>query len=157
MSLLTRFEPSRNYLNPWKELEDMERRLAAYFRQPLKTDKGEKEAIKVSQWSPLVDISEDDKEYVVKAELPGFKKEDVKLSVEDHVVSISGERKFEKEEKGERYHRIERAYGHFMRSFALPEDADAGKVSAEYKDGVLTVHIPKSAKAQPKSIEVKVT
>ena len=85
-----------------------------------------------------------------------MKKEDVKVTVENGLLTISGERKFEKEEKKKKYHRVERGYGTFMRSFALPDDADFGKVNAEFKDGVLTVHVPKSEHAQPKQIEVKV-
>jgi HSP20 family protein len=110
----------------------------------------------VAEWSPLVDITEDEKEYLIKAELPEMKKEDVKLRVENDVLTISGERKLEKEVTGKRHHRIERSYGSFMRSFSLPEDADGSKVSADYKDGVLKVHLPKSEKAKPKAIEVKV-
>jgi HSP20 family protein len=110
----------------------------------------------VAQWSPLVDITEDEKEYVIKAELPELKKEDVKISVQHDVVSISGERKSEKEEKGKKYHRVERQYGRFVRSFTLPEDSDGSKIAAEYKDGVLKVRLPKSEKAKPKSIEVQV-
>jgi HSP20 family protein len=83
-------------------------------------------------------------------------KEDVKVRVETGVLVISGERKFEKEDKGRRYHRIERAYGSFARSFTVPEDADASKVNAEFKNGTLTVHLAKSEKARPKTIEVKV-
>lgn len=104
-----------------------------------------------------MDITEDEKEYLIKAELPEMKKEHVKLTVHDNVLAISGERKYEKEEKDTKYHRIERAYGSFMRSFTLPEDADGSKVSAEYKDGILNVHLPKSAQVKPKSIEVKVS
>ncbi len=72
------------------------------------------------------------------------------------MLSISGERKFEKEEKGKKYHRVERAYGSYHRSFSVPEDADAGKVNAEFKDGLLRVHLPKGEKAKPKQIEVKI-
>ncbi len=155
MSALSRWEPLTRW-HPWKELEEMEKRLSTLFgRPPMKAD-GDKEAMTVAEWSPLVDISEDEKEYLVKAELPEVKKEDVKLTVQDNVLSITGERKYEKEEKGKKYHRVERAYGSFMRSFTLPEDADGSKVSAEYKDGMLKVHVPKSDKAKPKSIEVKV-
>ena len=110
----------------------------------------------VAQWSPLVDITEDEKQYVIKAELPEMKKEDVRLTVENDVLAISGERKFEKEEKGRKYHRVERAYGSFVRTFSLPEDADGSKVTADYKDGMLQVHLPKSEKAKPKAIEIKV-
>jgi HSP20 family protein len=120
------------------------------------TGNGGKEALTVAQWSPLVDITEDEKEYLIKAELPDMKKEDVRLTVENEVLAISGERTFEKEEKGKKYHRIERAYGSFVRTFSLPEDADGSKVSADFKDGMLQVHLPKSQKAKPKSIEIKV-
>jgi len=156
MSDLTRWEPITRW-SPWRELEDMERRLSTIFgRAPMSTTGEKKEAISVAEWSPLVDIAEDDKEYIVKAEIPDMKKEDIKINVHDDVLSISGDRKYEKEEKGKKYHRVERAYGSFMRSFTLPEDADGSKVNAEYKDGVLKVHLPKSEKAKQKTIEVKV-
>jgi len=120
------------------------------------TGNGGKEALTVAQWSPLVDITEDEKEYLIRAELPDMKKEDVRLTVENDVLAISGERKFEKEEKGRKYHRVERAYGSFVRSFSLPEDADGSKVTADFKEGMLQVHLPKSEKAKPKAIEIKV-
>jgi len=157
MNGLSRWEPFRSQLNPWKELEDVEKRLSALWgRTPAKAE-GQKEAISVAEWSPLVDITEDEKEYLIKAELPEIKKEDVKLTVQDNVLAISGERKYEKEEKNKKYHRVERAYGSFLRSFTLPEDADGTKVAAEYKDGILKVHLPKSEKPKTKSIEVKVS
>jgi HSP20 family protein len=156
MSALTPFETSRGLWSPRRELVDLEKRLSTFFRRP-STENREKEIMKVTEWSPLVDISEDDKEYVVKAELPEIKKEEVKVTVLDNVLCITGERKKEMEEKGKRYHRIEREYGSFMRSFALPDDADGSKVNAEYKDGILKVHLPKSEKAKPKSVEVKVS
>ena len=157
MSVLTRWEPTMTRWNPFKDLEEMEKRLSTYVdRSAVRTEAG-KEAMTVAEWSPIVDITEDDKEYLIKADLPDVKKEDVKLTVQDDVMCISGERKYEKEETGKKYHRVERAYGSFMRSFTLPEDADGSKVSAAYKDGVLNVHLPKSEKAKPKSIEVKVS
>jgi HSP20 family protein len=134
----------------------MQTRLSRIFGQQPASKEGGKEEMTMAEWSPLVDISEDEKEYLVKAELPDIKKEDIKLSVHDNVLSISGERKYEKEEKGKKYHRVERTYGSFLRSFTLPEDADASKIAAESKDGILKVHLPKSEKAKPKSIEVKV-
>jgi HSP20 family protein len=115
-----------------------------------------KEALTVAQWSPLVDITEDEKEYLIQAELPDMKKEDVRLTVENGVLAISGERKFEKEEKGRKYHRIERAYGSFVRRFTLSEDADGSNVTANIKDGVLQVHLPKSVKAKLKTVEIKI-
>ncbi len=157
MSGLTRWEPFRAQWNPWKELEDVEKRLSALWGRPQGKVEGQKEAISTAEWAPLVDIKEDEKEYLIKAELPEIKKEDVKLTVQDNVLAISGERKYEKEEKDKKYHRVERAYGSFLRSFTLPEDADGSRVAAEYKDGVLKVHLPKSEKVKPKSIEVKVS
>ena len=141
--------------NPFKELEEMEKRLSTYLARPAVQADAGKEAMTVAEWSPLVDITEDDKENLIRADLPEVKKEDVKLTVQNDVMSISGERKYEKEEKGKKYHRVERAYGSFMRSFTLPEDADGSKVSAEYKEAVLNVRLPKSEK--PKSIEVTVS
>jgi len=156
MSDLTRWEPFKTRWDPIREIEEMEKRLSTWFGRPLRRREGEEEALTVAEWAPLVDITEDEKEYVIKAELPEMKKDEVKVSVEDDVLSISGERKREKEEKGKKYHRVERSYGCFERSFTLPDDADGTKVNAEYKDGVLKVHLPKSEKAKPKAIEVKV-
>lgn len=156
MANLVRWEPATRW-DPFKELEDMQRRLSTVFgRLPVRKEGGKDEAMTVAEWAPLVDIVEDEKEYLVKAELPEVKKEDVKVTVEDDVLTITGERKYEKEEKGKKYHRVERAYGSFERSFTLPEDADGTKVNAEFKDGILRVHVAKSEKAKPKSIEVKV-
>jgi HSP20 family protein len=115
-----------------------------------------KEVMTVADWTPTVDITETEGEYAIKAELPEVKKEDVKVTVEDGVLTIQGERKQEKEEKGKKYHRIERSYGRFVRSFTLPDTVDEGKVRAEYADGVLHLHLPKSEKAKPKQIDVKI-
>ena len=156
MNTLVRWDPFRTRWNPLKDREDLERRLASMLGTREAPGHGGKEALTVAQWSPLVDITEDDKEYLIKAELPDMKKEDVRLTVENEVLAISGERKFEKEEKGKKYHRIERAYGSFVRSFSLPEDADGSKVTADFKDGMLHVHLPKSQKAKPKAIEITV-
>ena len=141
--------------NPFRELEDIQNRLSSRFGRTSLRGLGD-ESMTVSEWTPLVDLAEDDKEYLIKAELPEVKKEDVKVTVENGVLTITGERKFEKEEENKKYHRIERAYGSFMRSFTLPQDAAGDKINAEFKDGVLKVHLPKSAEAKPKSIDVKV-
>ncbi len=142
--------------NPFKELDEVQNRVSTFLggfpsRFPTNGD-----ALKLNTWAPDVDIIEDDKEYLVKADLPEMKKEDVKVAVENDVLTISGERKTEKEEKRKKYHRIERSYGSFERTFTMPEDADATKIVADFKDGVLRVHLPKSAAAKPKPIEVKV-
>jgi HSP20 family protein len=151
MNALTRW-------NQLKELEALRHGLGSMFsRSAVHLPEGQEEQIAVPEWSPLVDISEDDKEYRIKAELPEVKKEDVKVTAEAGTLTIMGERKFEKEEKGRRYHRVERAYGTFGRSFSLPDDASPAKVSAEFKDGVLTVHLVKDQKAKPQQVEVKVS
>jgi HSP20 family protein len=156
MNVLQRWSPSRSGWDPFREMEEMQNRMAALFgrRLPIK-DAGE-EAIALTEWSPAIDISEDDKEYTIKAELPGVNKEDVRVTVEGGVLSVSGERRAEKEEKNKKYHRIERSYGSFMRSFTLPEGAAGDKVTADFKDGVLHIHLPKDEKAKPKSIDVKI-
>lgn len=144
-------------LDPLRGMEDLQNRLATLFgRPPVRRQEGQEESMTVAEWAPLVDISEDDKEYLIKAELPGLKKEDVHISVEKGVLAITGERKFEKEEKDRKHHRVERSYGSFVRTFIVPDDAEADKVAAQFKDGVLTIHIPKSEKAKPKQIEVRV-
>jgi HSP20 family protein len=144
--------------DPFRELEDMQHRLSSVLgRQTQRSQEGGRESITVAEWAPLVDISEDDNEYLIKADLPEVKKEEIKITVENGVLVLSGERKLEKEEKGRKYHRIERAYGSFGRSFSLPDNADAEKVNAEFNDGVLKLHIAKSEAARPKQIEVKVS
>lgn len=108
------------------------------------------------EWSPAVDIKETETEYLVKAELPGVKREDVNVTLEDGVLMIEGERRQEKEVKGEKSHRVERFYGNFCRSFTLPEYADAKAIRAESKDGVLHVHVPKLKIEKPKALQIKV-
>lgn len=142
--------------DPLRELEDMSERLNRMFARPTSTRQNGKEALTVADWIPQVDISEADQEYVITAELPGLRKEDVKITLEDGVLTVQGERKHEKEEKGTRYHRVERSYGSFVRSFTLPDVIEETNVAAEFKDGVLSIRLPKSEKAKPKAIEVKV-
>jgi HSP20 family protein len=142
--------------DPFRELEDMSDRLNRVFgRYPLARET-DKNAMLAFDWSPTADIIENTEEFVIKAEIPGVNKEDVKVSIEDGVVSIQGERKQEKEEKDKKFHRVERSYGSFMRSFSLPTNVDEAKVQAQFKDGLLTVRIPKAPNAKPKSVDVKV-
>jgi len=151
MNALTRW-------NQFKELEDLQHTLGSLFgRSQARWPEGQEETMRVADWSPLVDISEDGKEYLIKAELPEVKKEDVKITMEDGTLTIMGDRKFEKEENGKKYHRVERAYGSFGRSFSLPDDASPAKVTADFKDGVLKVHLAKNEKARPQQVEVSVS
>src|ERR1700739_4734749 len=149
MNAITRWDPV-------KEMEELHNRLSNLFgRTPARLGDGKEESITVAEWAPLVDITEDEKEYTIKTELPEVEKEGVKVPVESGMITIVGERKFEREEN-KKYHRVERAYGRFVRTFIVPDAVDADKVSAEVKDGVLMVHLPKSEKTKPKQIEVKV-
>ena len=105
----------------------------------------------------MVDNADHETDLVIKVDLPEIKREEIKVTVENGVLVLSGERKLEKEEKGRKYHRIERAYGSFGRTFSLPDNADAEKVNAEFNEGVLKLHIAKSEAARPKQIEVKIS
>jgi HSP20 family protein len=149
--------------NPFGEVDELQNRLRSFFfsgfpnRMGVATRPGNGDSLELADWSPLVDITETDQEYLFKADLPEMKKDDVKVTVENGMLTISGERKIEREEKNTKFHRIERSFGRFMRTFTMPEDADASKIAADFKDGVLRVHLPKSAVARkPKPIQVKV-
>jgi HSP20 family protein len=140
---------------PFKDTEEFFRSMtpALFGRWPrwMSENGGEK-----FEWAPAADITETETEYVVKAELPGVKREDVKVTLADGVLRIEGERKHEKEEKGEKSHRVERFFGSFCRAFSLPDNADANNIRAESKDGVLQVHVPKLATEKSKAMEIKV-
>jgi HSP20 family protein len=156
MTNIVRWDPFRTVSrwDPFRELEEMSERLNRLMGRTMPS-LGE-EALVAAEWAPIVDIEETDKEYLIKAELPEVKKEDVKVNIKGGVLTLEGERKQEKEEKGKKFHRIERSYGKFMRCFTMPEDADEKKITADFKDGVLKVHVAKSEVAKPKAIEVKV-
>jgi HSP20 family protein len=140
--------------NPFSEFEDI---LNRYNRDlsPSIADNG-KELLRKTDWAPAVDITETNEEYLIKVELPGVNKEDVKVSVNDNVLAIQGERRIEEEEKDKKHHRIERFYGSFARSFHLPENTDENHIRADYRDGILTLHLIKTEKQQPKSVEINV-
>ena len=144
--------------NPLREMDEAQNRLNRFFLGgfPNRMGSGEIHSLAVADWSPEVDISEDDRGYLLKADLPEMKKDDVRVTVEDGILNVSGERKTEKEDQKKKFHRIERSYGTFRRSFTLPEDADSTKVTAEFRDGVLKVHLPTTTRPRTKAIEVKV-
>ncbi len=135
--------------SPFRELEEMQRSLSRIL------DDATFGSTETGQWLPAVDIRETDEALLVEAELPGIDKKDVNVEVKDGVLTISGERKFEKDVKEENVHRIERSYGRFVRSFSLPTNVDTDKVEASMKDGVLHVRLPKKESAKPKAIAVK--
>jgi HSP20 family protein len=133
---------------PFREVDDFFKQYAPFFGRLQRGDSG--------GWTPTADITETDNEYLIKAELPEVKKEDVKINLENDVITISGERRKEKETKEENQIRIERSYGSFLRRFSLPSNVDAKGIKAECKDGVLSVRIPKTAEAKPKAVSIEV-
>jgi HSP20 family protein len=136
---------------PFREIDEFFRQYSPLFGRSTLRGNGER-----GEWSPAANISETEKEYLIKAELPEVQKEDVRVLVENGVITISGERKQQKEQKDENEIRIESFYGTFSRSFSLPDNVDANGVRAESKDGVLKVHIPKKEVSKPKAVTVQV-
>jgi len=139
--------------DPERELEAMFDRYTRAVGQPRA---GSQEVIATGDWTPRVNIAETDKAFEIKVEIPEVNKEDVKVTVHNGVLTVQGERKLEKEEKEKKFHRVERYYGSFTRSFTLPDNVDETKISASFKDGVLNLQIQKTKEAKPKSIEIKV-
>ncbi len=139
---------------PFSGIDEVFARMPGLFgRWPRAFEANGKSAL---EWSPPVDISETDTEYLIRAELPAVKKEDVHVTVEDGMLTISGERQQKTEEKKERSHRVEMVYGKFARSFSLPDNADAANIRAESKDGVITVHVAKARTEAKKPTQIKV-
>ncbi len=146
--------------NPTKELFSMEREFGKLFdafnnRFGLRTSNGD-EDFENAVWAPLTDVVEDHEKYSLHLDLPGVKKDDVKITYKNGQLAISGERKYEKMKKDANYSHIERAFGKYYRSFNLPEKIVEDKINAEFKDGMLNITIPKAEEAKPKQIEVKV-
>lgn len=139
----------------WEPLRDLESMFDRYARG-MDWSKEGREFMPTGDWSPQIDISETDKEFIIKAEIPDVKKDDVKIDVDNGVLTIHGKREQEKEEKGEKFHRVERYYGSFVRSFSLPENVDENKIDASFKDGMLNLRLKKTAETKHKKIEVKV-
>src|SRR5437016_10271588 len=144
--------------NPLREMDEAQNRLDRFFLGgfPNRMGSGEIPSLAVADWSPDVDISEDDRGYLLKADLPEMKKDDVRVTVEDGILSVSGERKSEKEDHKKKFHRIERSFGNFRRSFMLPEDADSTKVTADFRLRVLKVHLPTTTRPKSRAIASKV-
>src|SRR5438067_13300648 len=143
--------------NQLREMEEAQNRMTRFFGGfPNKLGTGETHSLAVADWSPEIDISQDEHEYLLKADLPEIKKDDVRVTVEDDILCVSGERKSKKEDHKRKFNRIERSFGNFRRSFTLPEDTDSTKVTAEFRDGVLKVHLPTTTKARSKALDVKV-
>ena len=146
---IVRWEPLRDLMMTQREFDRL-------FREAFSPALGEGE-VSTRTWAPPVDIFENGDNLVLKAELPGINPDDVEIRVEDNTLYLKGERKFEKEVKEQNYHRVERSYGTFTRTFSLPNSIDSDKVAANYKDGVLTLTMPKKEEAKPKTIKINVS
>lgn len=147
MTVLTRWEPFREFTT----LQDRMNRL---FRDSFSENR--EESLTNSRFAPAVDVYEDEHNVTLKIEVPGVDEKDIDVRVENHTLTVHGERKFEKEEKEENYRRVERQYGSFTRSFTLPNTVDTENVSANYEKGVLKIKLAKKAEAKPKQIKVNV-
>jgi len=142
--------------DPFRELQSMQDRMNRIFGD-VYARRGDDDVMARGDWMPLVDIYENDRhELLIKAEMPGMKREDIDIKVENNTLTIRGERRRESEVREEQYHRVERSYGSFSRSFSLPSTVDSEKVSAEYKDGVLTILLPTREEAKPRQVAVQV-
>jgi HSP20 family protein len=154
MMALVRLSTAR--WDPFGEFSTLQERMNRLFEDLMPTTRMGEEELNTGTFYPAVDIYEGEKEITLKAELPGIDKKDVHVDINGGVITLRGERKIEKENKKENYHRVERSYGIFNRSFALPTTVDPGKVKANYKDGVLSVTLPRKEEAKPKLIPVGV-
>lgn len=142
--------------DPFRDMITLRDRMDRLFDDSLARLRGGEEDFSISTWSPVVDIYETSDALVIKAEIPGIKKEDISVEVKDNTLSLKGERKFEKDVNEENYHRMERSYGSFCRVFSLPTTVEQDKVKASFKDGVLEITLPKLEKEKPKQVTVDV-
>jgi HSP20 family protein len=143
-----------SYYDPFKGVDLLRREIDSLFDRATHDDAN---TGLMSNWAPRVDIKEEADKLIIAADLPGLTREDIQVNVDHNRLVIRGERKFENKEERKGYQRIERSYGRFERTFQLPDVADTAKIAAAYKDGVLTVTLPKLEKAQPRAITVQVT
>jgi len=148
---LTRWNPARDLVNLTEEFDRFNRMIRnAFGEEPFET------SLLQSSWSPAVDISEDKDNFYVNVEVPGLKKDDVKISFQDGTLSIQGEKKVEREEKDKNYHRVERGFGKFERFFRIPTNVKVDQIEAKFENGLLNITVPKAEEAKPKEIEVKI-
>ena len=143
-------------LTKWEPLREIEDFFDRYTRALAFPFARGSEIIGNGGWAPRVDVSENDAAFVIKAEIPGVAKDDVKVTLENGVLTLQGERHQEREQKGWRFHRVERSYGHFMRSFSLPANVDEGHLKATFHDGLLEVDLPKLEKTHVQTVQVPV-
>ncbi len=150
---LVKWNPERELLNIEREFNKLFSSFGSHFGL---SSNNEESGYENAVWTPLTDIAEDKDTYIIKLDLPGISKSDVKISFIDGQLNISGERKQEKESKDSKYHRVERSFGKYYRSFALPQQIKEDQIDAEFKDGQLTIVVPKAEEVKPKEIEIKI-
>ena len=141
--------------DPFRELASLQSRLNRAFDTTLSGPARNEEELLTGAWAPPVDILETKEKTILKAELPGFDEDQIHLHFEDGILSLEGERKFEKENAEENYHRVERSYGRFVRSFTIPSNVDNEKITAAFHNGILTVELPKREETKPKQIRIQ--
>ena len=140
--------------DPFRDLVTLRDRMNRLFEDAVSTARSEEKDMISSAWAPAVDIYEDDNQLVLTVEVPGIEEKAIEIRVEDNTLSIRGERKMEKETKEENYHRIERAYGSFYRSFSLPNYIDQESIRAEHENGVLKITLPKRSELKPRQVRI---
>jgi HSP20 family protein len=153
---IVRWNPGRELATFPQDVLNIQREINKMFEGFLRGGLQEETSLFPSAWTPAVDVAEHDSEYVVKVELPGVNKDDVKIVMQDNILTVRGEKKQEAEKKESGYHRVERSYGSFQRSFTLPTSVRNDKIEANFRDGILSITLPKAEEAKPKQIEVKV-
>ncbi len=139
--------------DPFRDLNTLQERMNRLFEDANRGWRAE-EPSSTTSWSPAVDIYETESEIIVQAELPGMERKEIELSLENNVLTLKGDRRFEKEGKDENYHRIERSYGSFTRAFSIPAMVNEEEIKADYKEGVLAILLPKKERARSKQIEI---
>jgi HSP20 family protein len=142
--------------DPWRDFGSLQERINKMFDDTMRSATTGDEELVTGAWSPPVDIHETDDSFVVSADLPGLNKQDIEIDVEDNTITIKGEKKFEEKVSRDKYIRVERTYGTFVRSFSLPQNVDSKKIKATFKDGILDLTLPKREEAKPKRIAVEV-
>ena len=138
---------------PFRDVVSLSERMNRFFENSVVSREGNGDSV-ASSWSPSVDIYENEDEIALNAEIPGIDEKDIEIKIEDNILSLKGERKWEDEKKEENYHRIERSYGSFFRSFRIPNNIDQEKIRAEHEDGVLKIHLPKKHESKPRKVKV---
>lgn len=154
---LQRRQATASLWDPFRDFQEISDRLNRYFGAVPATNDGGQQALRGFDWTPAVNISETPKAYLIKVDLPEVRKDEVKVTSENGVLTVEGERRQEKREENEKFHRVESVYGRFLRRFTLPDDAQEDRIEAAFKDGALTISVPKAEAKHPKARQIAVS